>query len=141
MIAVLLTGLTLAGCSTIRPLSQWMGASNEPPPDEIVTGSIPKPTVAQPAPESDGEVIRRAVEAAVRGPGPARLEWSNPSSGHSGTLSDLTVVTAKNGAPCRDFTTTLATVEGVELYRGRACQGYAGPWDLVDFAPAAPPPA
>jgi hypothetical protein len=39
------------------------------------------------------------------------------------------------------ISTTLATIEGVTLYRGRACQGYAGPWDLVDFAPAAPSPA
>ena len=137
-IAVLLfAGAVLGGCSTIRPLSGWMGSSQEPPADEITTGSIPRPTIATPSPDSDGEVIRRTVEAAARSEGSAKLEWANPASGNSGTITDLVVAKAKNGAPCRDFATTLATVEGVSLYRGRACQGYAGPWDLVDFAPAA----
>lgn len=133
---LLLIGAALGGCSTMRPLSGWMSSSHEPAIDEITTGSIPKPTIATPTPDSDGEVIRRTVETAARAEGSAKLEWANPASGNSGTITDLVVAKAKNGAPCRDFATTLATVEGVSLYRGRACQGYAGPWDLVDFAPA-----
>ena len=140
VIAVLASSVMLSGCSTIRPLSAWVSGGDAPPPGEITTGSIPKPTVAQPAPESDGEVVRRTVETAAQASSGARIEWTNPASGHSGTITDLVASRAKNGASCRDFATTLATVEGVSMYRGRACQGYLGPWDLVDFAPAAATP-
>lgn len=143
IIAVLaLASTTLAGCSTIMmPLSGWGSSPSGPPAGEITTGSVPRPPAARPAPESDGEVVRRTVEAAARGSATGGIAWSNPASGHSGTITDLVVAKAANGAPCRDFATTLATVEGVTLHRGRACQGYAGPWELLDFAPADPNPA
>jgi hypothetical protein len=134
VIAALLGVATmLAGCSTVMmPLSGWTSSQNGPPADEIITGSIRKP--GETAPDGDGEVIRRAVETATRSAGPAKLEWSNAATGNSGTISDIVEAKARNGAPCRDFATTLATIEGVALYRGRICQGYLGPWDLVEFA-------
>lgn len=130
----------LGGCSTIMmPLSGWTSSQATPPAGELTTASIPKPTVPAPPAESDGDVIRRTVEAAAKAKSTPQLAWANPASGNSGTITGLNAATAKNGAPCRDFSTTLATIEGVSMYRGRACQGYAGPWDLVDFTPAAPP--
>lgn len=137
-----LAALGLAGCSTIMiPLSGWGSAEGGPPPGEITTGSVPKPTVAAPQPDSDGEVIRRTVEAAVHDRTTGRVEWRNASSGNSGTITDLVEAKASNGAPCRDFATTLTTIDGVRMYRGRACQGYTGPWDLVEFGPASVEPA
>lgn len=139
--ALACAALGLAGCSTITiPLTGWSSTPSGPPPGEI-TGSIPKPTVAAPAPDSDGDVIRRTLEAAVPAPAPVKVAWKNPASGNSGTITGLTETKAQNGAPCRDFETTLATIDGVRLYRGRACRGYAGPWDLVDFGPADGNPA
>ncbi len=135
MIAVLVAGLALGGCSTIRPLSAWVSGPDTPPAGEIITGTIAKPGAGQPAPESDGDVVRRTVEAATQSAAPARLEWTNPANGHSGTITDLVASRARNGASCRDFSTTVAMVEGVSMYRGRACQGYLGPWDLVEFGP------
>jgi surface antigen len=132
-IAVLTTVLatTLGGCAGIMmPLSSWM--SNEPPAAEV-TGSIPKPTVAAPVPDSDGDVIRSTIATAK--PDAAALAWKNEASGNSGTISKVNPARAANGAPCRDFETTLVTIDGVRLYRGRACQGYTGPWDLLQFAP------
>ena len=138
--ALALVTTMLAGCSTIMmPLSGWTSSQNGPPADEIVTGSIRKPVAADPA--GDGEVIRRTVESASRSGTPAKLEWSNPATGNSGTISDIVEAKARNGAPCRDFATTLTTIEGVSLHRGRVCQGYLGPWDLVEFAPATDKPA
>lgn len=132
----------LVGCAGIMmPMSAWM--SGEPPATEV-TGSIPKPTVAEPRPDSDSDVIRSTVAAApsaVAAPIAGKLEgsplaWKNEASGNSGTISKIVPVKAVNGAPCRDFETTLVTIDGVRLYRGRACQGYAGPWDLVRFEPS-----
>lgn len=128
---VLALAVPIGGCASIvMPLSALMGSSAPPPED--VTGSIPRPAAAVPAQaESDGEMIRRRVEEAAGGIGGGPLEWRNPASGHSGTITTLVPSKARNGASCRDFETTMATIEGVRLYRGRACQGYAGPWDLV----------
>jgi surface antigen len=140
--ALVVAATMLAGCSNIlMPLNGWGASQATPPADELVTGSIHKPSAPALAPDSDGEMVRRAVETAKPAAGAARIEWSNPTSGNSGTISDLVEARAVNGAPCRDFATTLTTIEGVALYRGRACQGFAGPWDLVEFAPAAAKPA
>ncbi len=144
-IAVLVTiALVLCGCSTIIvPLSGLTSSSSEPATDDIATGSIPKPDPRRPSPESDADVVRRTIERAAQAPAsaPVPIAWSNPTSGNSGTISELAPAKAANGAPCRDFATTLATIDGVRLYRGRACQGYTGPWDLVDFAPVERTPA
>ena len=116
----------------MMPLSAWM--SNDPPPPSDITGSIPKPTVAAPSPDSDSDVIRNTVATAL--PEIPVISWKNPSSGNSGTITKVAPIKAVNGAPCRTFESTLVTIEGVRLYRGQACQGYAGPWDLVRFEPA-----
>ena len=138
--ALLVLTSMLAGCSTIlRPLNGWTSSQSAPPADEIVTGSIRK--TSTPDPEGDGEVIRRAVETVSQAGPPAKLAWTNPATGNSGTITDIVEAKARNGAPCRDFATTLTTIEGVALYRGRVCQGYLGPWDLVDFAPVGEQPA
>ncbi len=125
------------------PLSMWGSPSNEPPAGEITTGSIakpsagaPRPTVAAMPPESDGDVIRRTVPVAPLGDAPTG--WKNEATGNTGTLAKIVQTKAINGAPCRDFETTLVTVQGVRLYRGRACLGYSGPWDLVTFDPVDP---
>lgn len=138
--ALVLFCLGLGGCAVIRPLSAWTSSSNTPPDDELTTGSIAKPAPSAAVPVSDGEVVRRTIEA-TRIVGPARVEWKNAASGNSGTITELVEARAKNGAPCRDFATTFATVDGVRMYRGRACQGYVGPWDLVEFGPVEPDPA
>lgn len=142
-IAVLMAGLApaLAGCSGfMMPMSSWL--SGEPPAAET-TGSIPKPTVAAPTPDSDSDVIRNTVARAPTSEGltlPWKsanqpVTWKNEASGNSGTISKIAPLKAVNGAPCRDFETTLVTIDGIRLYRGRACQGYNGPWDLVRFEP------
>lgn len=137
-------GLMLSGCAGISmPLSMWGSSSNEPPTGEITTGSIakpgtgvPRPSVPAPLPDTDGDVIRRVLPVAPLGDAPTA--WRNEATGNSGTLAKIVQTKAVNGAPCRDFETTLVTVQGVRLYRGRACLGYTGPWDLVTFDPVDP---
>lgn len=126
----------------MMPLSAWTSTPPAAPPAEDITGAIPKPKPANPAADSDGEVIRRTVERSATAPSPtAPLAWHNPATGNSGTISGLVAGRARNGAACRDFQATVATIGGVRLYSGRACQGYVGPWDLVRFDPADATPA
>lgn len=145
-LALCLSAPLLTGCAAISmPLSMWGSSSNEPPPGDItgsipnkpaVAATVPHPTVAEPSPESDADVIRRTVAAARLDGQP--VAWKNDASGNSGTLARIVATKAVNGAPCRDFETTLVTLDGVRLYRGRACMGYAGPWDLLGFDPVDP---
>lgn len=120
----------------MMPLSSLMSSSPSetaaPPSD--VTGSVGP---AQPAstlpPDGDGDAVRRAIEVAAARGVDAPVAWKNDATGHSGTVTASTAVRAGNGAPCRDFETTLVTVEGVDLHGGRICQGYSGTWEVLRF--------
>lgn len=124
----------LSGCAGIMmPLSAWMSKTDAVEPE--ITGSIPKtgasPTAAKPA--SDADVVRQTIESAGITGREAPIAWKNETTGNSGTITHVAASRAMNGALCRDFETTLVTVEGVNLHTGRACQGYDGPWDMVRF--------
>jgi surface antigen len=121
----------------MMPLSQWTSPSTTAaaPVPEDVTGSIARPQPAPAVVGADADVIRRTVEKTSVVAPTTQVAWTNPETGNSGTISDLVPSRAANGAPCRDFRTTVATIGGVRLFAGRACQGYVGPWDLVRLEP------
>jgi len=61
-----------------------------------------------------------------------RSNWSNPDSGHSGTVTPTRTVYAGNGQPCRDYETTV-TIDGrTETATGRACRQADGTWKIVN---------
>jgi len=56
--------------------------------------------------------------------------WSNPDSGHSGTITPTRTVEVYNGTPCRDYETTV-TIDGrTETAVGRACRQSDGTWKI-----------
>jgi len=135
-LAGLLLASALSGCGIVMPLSSLMSSS----PSETaaapsdVTGSIgPAQPAPGAAPDGDGDAVRRAIEVAVARGIDAPVAWKNDATGHSGTVTASTAVRAGNGAPCRDFETTLVTIEGVDLHGGRICQGYSGAWEVLRF--------
>jgi surface antigen len=132
--------LMLAGCGSITiPLT---GSS---PPVPQTTASLATGAPALPAlpsslaydtlGDADWEIVRKTVASSLFATADSRLEWRNDRTGTSGTLTDMTATRARNGAACRTFTTTMAKIDGVRLYRGEACQGYAGEWEIVSTAP------
>ena len=58
--------------------------------------------------------------------------WSNPDSGHSGTVTPTRTVQASNGLPCRDYETTVTIDEKTETAVGRACRQSDGTWKVVN---------
>ncbi len=61
-----------------------------------------------------------------------RSSWSNPDSGHSGSMTPTRTVYADNGQPCRDYETTV-TIDGrTETATGRACRQSDGTWKIVN---------
>ena len=131
-VAVVMAAAMLGGCAGIMmPLSAWTAKSEPAEPD--ITGSIPKPATSAPQAATDAGVVLKAIEAAGVIGRDAPIAWANEATGNTGTITHIVAGRALNGAPCRDFETTLVTIEGVRLHAGRACQGYDGPWEMVHF--------
>ena len=58
-------------------------------------------------------------------------QWSNPDSGHSGTVTPVQTYQRSDGVYCRDFEQTI-TVDGqTELAGGTACRQPDGTWQVV----------
>jgi surface antigen len=58
--------------------------------------------------------------------------WSNPDSGHSGTVTPTNTYYAADGKPCRDFSQTISVDGQMEEVRATACRQNDGTWQIVD---------
>lgn len=58
--------------------------------------------------------------------------WSNPDSGHSGTVTPTRTVYTESGEPCRDYQTTVTIGGRTETATGRACRQPDGTWRIVN---------
>lgn len=75
------------------------------------------------------QTANRAFE---RSPVGETSTWSNPDSGHSGSVTPTKTVYASGGEPCRDYETTV-TIDGrTETAVGRACRQSDGTWKIVN---------
>ncbi len=58
--------------------------------------------------------------------------WSNPDSGHSGTVTPTRPYQTASGRPCREYQHTV-TIDGkTEQAYGRACRQPDGSWKIVN---------
>lgn len=58
-------------------------------------------------------------------------KWSNPDSGHSGTVTPQTTFTNKDGLKCREYQQTVTADGKTETAYGTACQQTDGSWKVV----------
>ncbi|MEG3617778.1 RT0821/Lpp0805 family surface protein [Magnetovibrio sp. PR-2] len=58
--------------------------------------------------------------------------WSNPNSGHSGTVSANDTYINKNGENCREFETTIHVDGESQTSTATACRSGDGGWRVVD---------
>ena len=58
--------------------------------------------------------------------------WTNPDSGHSGTVTPTRTYYSGDGKPCRDFTQTVSVDGSVDEVRATACRQDDGTWQIVD---------
>ncbi|MFQ5783313.1 MAG: RT0821/Lpp0805 family surface protein [Alphaproteobacteria bacterium] len=63
--------------------------------------------------------------------------WSNPASGHLGTVTPTRTYTAKSGAPCREYQQTVTVSGETAITQGTACRQEDGTWETVAATDAA----
>ena len=61
------------------------------------------------------------------------IDWSNPDTGSTGTVTAYPVVANQGGMLCRTVATTVNDLRGIRHYRGQACQRRDGRWQLLQF--------
>lgn len=57
--------------------------------------------------------------------------WSNPDSGHAGTITPTQTTYADSGAPCREFQQTVTIGGKTEQAYGTACRQADGSWKIM----------
>ena len=58
--------------------------------------------------------------------------WSNPDSGHSGSVTPTHTYIAADGRPCREFTQAVVVDGQQESITDTACRGRDGTWEIID---------
>ena len=58
--------------------------------------------------------------------------WSNPDSGHSGTITPVRTVQSADRSPCREYQTTVTIGGKTETAYGRACRQSDGSWQVAN---------
>jgi hypothetical protein len=144
---VAVTLVTLGGCSSRLDLDPTETGSIPAAPAGAESAAVsPVPVIAKPERTDDWEAVRQKIVAtppamAKAKPKPgdkpapaAALAWENGDSGNSGTITDLIASTSAAGRSCRNFATTLASVDGVRAYRGELCRNGAA-WEYTRLEP------
>jgi len=88
-----------------------------------------------------GKSLDRADRLAMKNTSQSALEknpvgrtsnWSNPGSGHSGTVTPTRTYQTASGSPCREYQQTV-TIDGkTEQAYGRACRQQDGSWKITN---------
>ncbi|MDQ2632254.1 MAG: RT0821/Lpp0805 family surface protein [Pseudomonadota bacterium] len=82
---------------------------------------------------SDEVTIRNAVTSAdVETLAGAPLPWANVVTGARGQVTTI-VETKGKGTPCRSFSATRESFDGVGMFRGKACMVVSGVWRMESF--------
>jgi surface antigen len=81
--------------------------------------------------EDDAEYATQAERRAYAAPVGQPVEWSNPETGNSGTITPVREGRTANGQYCRDFQQNIYVDGKSEQATGRACQQADGTWKVV----------
>ncbi|HSE76532.1 MAG TPA: RT0821/Lpp0805 family surface protein [Alphaproteobacteria bacterium] len=82
--------------------------------------------------KADIAAAQQAQERAHTAPVGERIVWSNPETGHSGTVTPTRQGNDNSGHVCREYQTTV-TVDGkTERAYGTACRQPDGSWKIVN---------
>tara|TARA_Y100000310_G_C20094557_1_gene539863 strand:+ start:41 stop:514 length:474 start_codon:yes stop_codon:yes gene_type:complete len=75
-----------------------------------------------------GHTMQHTLE---RSPDNFRGSWSNPNSGHSGSVIPTHTYKTTNGQYCREFQTSVVVGGETQRGYGTACRQYDGSWKII----------
>lgn len=82
---------------------------------------------------ADMEYHQQAVNSAYHAPLNKTINWNNPDSGHSGSVTPVKEgVNSTSGLPCRQYRQTIVVDGQAETAYGTACQNRDGTWSLAN---------
>ncbi len=149
MALVTALGGSLCGCAGIHLLGDTSASTSSPaasaavdsvdmPAAGAITGAVSsnKPLDYDSSDHSDWDLIRSTVASSLASPSTAHIEWTNPATGNSGTVSDLAPSGTAKGRDCRSFASTIAAVDGVRLYHAEICKSVMNTWEFSKIAAA-----
>jgi surface antigen len=82
--------------------------------------------------KADVDYARRAQDRAHTAPIGQQITWSNPESGHSGTITPRREGTDSAGNQCREYQQTVTVGGKTEQAYGTACRQPDGSWKVVN---------
>jgi surface antigen len=145
MIMVSTSLCALAACSGIH-LNDLTASAPQPVAASETMDSAPGAITGSVAPSgslgyagsehTDWDLVLATVNTSLSAPPTARIEWSNKSTGDSGTITELTPIAAKKPRDCRAFSTTIASVDGVRLYHAEVCKSFMNTWEFAKLIAA-----
>lgn len=82
--------------------------------------------------KADQAAAQKATDRAHTAPIGQQIAWSNPESGHSGTITPRREGTDSTGNYCREYQTTVTVGGKTEQAYGTACRQPDGSWKVVN---------
>jgi len=135
-LAVMVLGGLLSGCAQIGLPIGTAPTSNEITGSISRAGSPPvKAKAANAVDPSDWETVRRTLATALLNGDNKPLDWDNPDTGSSGTITPTVELASGQDSRCRLFATTLSDYHGVRRFRGEICRQSDGRWQLLTVSP------
>lgn len=95
-------------------------------------GSLAGSSIGQSLDRADQMYMQRATQTAHSAPVGETIQWNNPESGHSGTITPTRDGTTKSGRYCREYQNTVTVGGRKENAYGTVCQQPDGSWEVVN---------
>lgn len=81
---------------------------------------------------ADAAEAKKAQDKAHAAPVGQQISWSNPETGHSGTVTPTRQGTDSTGSQCREYQSTVTIGGKTEQAYGTACRQADGSWKVVN---------
>jgi surface antigen len=98
----------------------------------VLIGGLAGREIGRSLDKADMAYAQRAEQQAHTAPVGQQITWSNPESGHSGSVTPVRQGVDQSGATCREYQTTVNVGGKSEQAYGTACRQADGSWKIVN---------
>lgn len=99
----------------------------------VLLGALAGSSVGQSLDRADQTYAARSTQTALeRAPSGSATSWTNPDSGHSGTVTPVRTYQTPAGQNCREYQQTVTVGGQTQSAYGTACRQADGSWKIVN---------